>query len=117
MHGRPPSAFLRAALLACLAIPALAGCATPDERSRGGYDPRIAVVSCLRDEDVPAHRRGDATVVARDVRIDFFATPGEAEALQLAGRAQGAEQIGRALVWVGRAPEQLLETVEDCVDQ
>jgi hypothetical protein len=56
-------------------------------------------------------------IVADGVRIDFLATPGAAEARQIAGAAQGAEQIGRALVWVGRAPDGLLATVEECVDR
>jgi hypothetical protein len=105
-----------AALVAGLAGVPFAACGAPDERSRGEYDPRLPVVSCLREHDVPARRDAGIAILAERVRIDFMATPGEAEARQITGRAQGAEQIGRALIWVGRAPDDLLDTVEDCVD-
>jgi hypothetical protein len=51
----------------------------------------------------PGSSRGAISIVADGVRIDFLATPGAAEARQIAGAAQGAEQIGRALV-CGTAP-------------
>jgi hypothetical protein len=107
----------RAALAAGVAALFVAGCGAPDERAPGSYDPRVPVVSCLRDEGVPARRVEPIAVAAEGVRIDFLATPGAAEARQIAGEAQGAEQIGRALVWVGRAPDDLLATVEECVDR
>jgi hypothetical protein len=97
-------------------VPA-AGCSAPDERAPGTYDPRVPVVSCLRDAGVAARPVDPRAVVADGVRIDFLTTPGEAEARQIAGAAQGAEQIGRALVWVGRASDGFLEIVEDCVDR
>jgi hypothetical protein len=106
-----------AALLAGAAIVPAVGCRAPDERAPGVYDPRLSVVSCLQDAGVPAKRVEPIAVDAAGVRIDFLATPGEAEARQIAGEAQGAEQVGRALVWVGRAPDDLLETVEECVDR
>jgi hypothetical protein len=118
MWHRPSSALGRAAafLATLIALP-IAGCGAPDERASGGYDPRAPVVVCLREEGVPARRADGIAVLARGVRIDFLTTPGAAEARQISGRAQGAEQIGRALVWVGRAPDELLETIEECVDR
>ncbi|MGH2948029.1 MAG: hypothetical protein ACRDPC_17550 [Solirubrobacteraceae bacterium] len=117
MSPRSSSALRRAAALAAglTALP-LTGCGAQDERTPGSYDPRIAVVSCLRDAGVPARLADRVAIISDGVRIDFLTTPGEAEARQIAGEAQGAEQIGRALVWVGRAPEELLATVEECVD-
>jgi hypothetical protein len=115
MSLRSSSVLRRAATLVVVAI--LPGCAAPDERSPGAYDPRAAVVSCLRDEGVAARRAPAGEVLAQGVRIEFLITPGEAVALQVAGRAQGAEQIGRALIWVGDAPDELLATIEDCVDR
>ena len=106
-----------AALVAGLAVLPIAGCGAPDERRRGSYDPRVPVVSCLREEGVSARRVGGVAVLAQGVRIDFLMTPGEAQARQISGRAQGAEQIGGALIWVDRAPEELLETIESCVDR
>jgi hypothetical protein len=118
MSPRSSWALPRAvALLAGVAVLPVVGCGAPDEREPGIYDPRGAVVSCLRDAGIPARRVEPISVVVEGVRIDFLATPGAAEARQIAGAAQGAEQIGRALVWVGRAPDELLETVEKCVDQ
>jgi hypothetical protein len=116
----PPSssALRRAAAVAVgLALLPAAACGAPDERSRGDYDPREPVVSCLRDARVPATLAGRDAVLAQGVRIEFLATPGAAEARQVAGRAQGAEQIGRALVWVGDASEDLLDALEECVDR
>jgi hypothetical protein len=112
----PPRSSLRRAAALCVAV-AAAGCGAPDERSPGSYDPRVPVVDCLRDAGVAARPAGRIAVAAEGVRIDFLTTPGEAEARQIAGAAQGAEQIGRALVWVGRASDAQLETVEECVDR
>jgi hypothetical protein len=106
-----------AAFVAGVACMPAAGCSAPDERSPGTYDPRIPVVSCLRDAGVAARPVEPRAVVAGGVRIDFLTTPGAAEARQIAGDAQGAEQIGRALLWVGRAPDEVLATVEECVDR
>lgn len=106
-----------AAVAAALAVLPAAGCGAADERARGAYDPRVPVVSCLRDEGVAARRANGIAILAAGVRIEFLTTPGEAEARQISGRAQGAEQIGRALVWAGRAPEKLLDTIEECVDR
>jgi hypothetical protein len=115
----PRSSALRraAALLAGLATLPVAACGAPDERTPGSYDPRVPVVSCLHEAGIPARSSGPDAIVAEGVRIDFLTTPGEAEARQIAGEAQGAEQIGRALVWVGDAPDELLAPVEECVDR
>jgi hypothetical protein len=118
MSPRSSWALRRAAALVAgvAALPAV-GCDAPDERTPGTYDPRVPVVSCLRDAGVQARRVEPIAIVADRVRIDFLATPGAAEARQIAGAAQGAEQIGRALVWVGDAPDGLLAAVEECVDR
>jgi hypothetical protein len=116
----PPSSWaLRcaAAFVAGVACLPAAGCGAPDERSPGTYDPRLPVLSCLRDAGIAARPVEPRTIVADGVRIDFLTTPGAAEARQIAGAAQGAEQIGRALLWVGRASDGFLEIVEECVDR
>lgn len=106
-----------AALVAGVACLPVAGCGAPDERSQGIYDPRMPVVSCLRDGGIAARAVEPRAIAADGVRIDFLATPGEAEARQIAGAAQDAEQIGRALVRVGSATDGFLEIVEECVDR
>jgi hypothetical protein len=115
----PSSSVARraATLAAVLAVLPAVGCGSPDEREPGEYDPRVPVVSCLRDEGLSADLVDPTAVVAHGVRIEFLATPGAAEGRQITGRAQGAEQIGRALVWVGRAPDEVLEAIEGCVDR
>jgi hypothetical protein len=115
----PRSSALRraAALVAGLATLPLAACGAPDERTPGSYDPRVPVVSCLQDAGVPVRNAGRGAIVAAGVRIDFLITAGAAEARQISGAAQGAEQIGRALVWVGDAPDELLASIEECVDR
>ena len=116
MSSRSSALGRAAALVAGLAMLPLAACGAPDERTAGSYDPRVPVVSCLENAGIPARTSDRVAVVAASVRIDFLVTPGAAEARQISARAQGAEQIGRALVWVGDAPDALLADVEDCVD-
>ena len=94
-----------------------AGCDTPDERERGGYDPREPVASCLRQEGIAGRLVDGRTVKAAGVRIESLTPTGQEEARQVEGLAQGAEQIGRALIWVGRAPDELLAAIEECVDR
>jgi hypothetical protein len=116
MSPRFPRALRRTISLSALLALTLAACGAPDERKRGTYDPRVPVAACLRDEGVSARLVDRTAVDVKGVRIEFLTTPGQAEALSIQGRAQDAEQIGRALIRVGRAPDGLLATIEDCVD-
>ena len=118
MRSQPSAGVRRAAsLVGAVAVATLPGCGAPDQRTSGGYDPRVPVVSCLGDEGIFARDIGGTAIVAGGVRVDFLRTPGEATARQIAGRTQGAEQIGRALVWVDSAPDALLASIERCVDR
>jgi hypothetical protein len=95
------------------------GCGGQRSSGDGAYDPRDARVSCLAGEGLPARKLGADLVIVDSrppLRIFFAATPGEAEAMQVRGHAQGAEQLGRALLYVGAAPEALLDRVEGCLD-
>jgi hypothetical protein len=112
-----PSPRCTIAVPAALVVALAVGCGAPDERERGRYDPREPVASCLRDNGVAARLVDGRAVDASGVRIEFLSTPGQAEARQIEGRAQGAEQIGRALIWVGGASEERLATIEKCVDR
>jgi hypothetical protein len=118
--GRRPIATV--ALLAFL-VPVVAGCggsvdAHPD-RQVGAYDPRASPLQCLHDAGLPARSlHGDEIDVGRaGIHILFASAPGVAEAYQIDGHAQGAEQVGRALVYPARGSDSLLNVVEDCVDQ
>jgi hypothetical protein len=112
-----PRSTLALGCAAAMAAGSVAGCGAPDQRDPGSYDPRVPVVDCLRGERVEAGLLGRDAVRAGGVRIQFLATPGEAEGRQISGGAQGAEQIGRALIWVQRAPDDLVQTIEGCVDR
>jgi hypothetical protein len=46
---------------------------------------------------------------------NFLSTPGAAQFAQISGKVQGAEVIGSALLYPKNAPEQLLQTVEQCM--
>lgn len=126
-------------LVLCLAVVALAGCgadAAPDPpragilggsqragtgariRVRRPFDPVPSLLRCLRESKVRGARRRNEEVMvgpaAQGLRIRFLATGGVAETAQLEGRAEGAEVLGRALLYPGRAPERILKRVEDC---
>jgi hypothetical protein len=47
--------------------------------------------------------------------VIFEPTPQDATGVQIVGQAQGAEQIGSALLFVNRAPDSVLTTVENCL--
>jgi hypothetical protein len=102
---------------------ALAGCslgsddASPDEDS----DVRTMVMDCFEEEGIDARAVGDDEAVVGDgpgaPRLKFFLTSGESEAAQFKGDAEGAEQIGKALLYVGDGSDELLEDVEYCAAQ
>ena len=106
---------------ACLWALALAGCglgsddAAPDDDS----DIRATVMACFEEEGIEAREEGPDEAVIGDgpgaPRIKFFLTSGESEAAQFKGDAEGAEQIGAALLYVNEGDDDLLEEVENCV--
>ena len=116
---------MRHRLLACLAasvLAALPGCGIGSSDAGGGDDEsdmRAAALTCLEDQGVEARLEGDEEIVigqgADAPRIKFFLTSGESEAAQFEGRAEGAEQIGSALLYVKGGSDELLETVENCL--
>ncbi|HEX3316613.1 MAG TPA: hypothetical protein VHR88_01235 [Solirubrobacteraceae bacterium] len=103
-----------------LAAALLAGCGTDHGIGDGSYDPRDSRIACLAKQGLPAHKAGASDVLVTPagsppLRIYFASTPGEAEALAVEGRASGAEQLGRSLLYVGRASEPLLTKIEGCL--
>jgi hypothetical protein len=101
------------ALAVLLSVPS--GCGkgstaeSPDER-----------VNCIKDKGIAARKIGsDEIQVGRPgsgPRIVVLRTPGEAEAKDFANEAPGAEQIGRALLYVNDASDELLEEIEGCLE-
>lgn len=113
------------AVFALLAV--LAGCG-------GAYDPRAnlpttvskddsraVALNCLTEhEGLDAQLKGEQEIVVGDgeqaPRIRFFLTGGESEATQFEGKAEGSEQIGATLLFVGDGSDDELERIEYCLD-
>ncbi len=101
---------------------ALSGCgigssdASPSENEPDG----VATQACLEEKDIDSRLVDDRQIQVGEEgtgpRIDFYLTPGEAEAKQFEGKAEGSEQIGTALLWVEEGDEDLLFEIEDCLD-
>ncbi|MEX1142079.1 MAG: hypothetical protein WD993_10750 [Thermoleophilaceae bacterium] len=84
-------------------------------------DKRGEALACIRDEKgIEAEPVGAKEIQigapGEDPRIEFFQSSLEAEGEQFEGRAEGAEQIGAAHLYVREAPESLLEDLEDCLN-
>jgi hypothetical protein len=112
---------MRRLAIILVATTVLAGCGTDHGVGDGSYDPRDSRIQCIAKQGLPAHKAGQSDVIVtppgqRPVRVYFAATPGQAEALSVEARAQGAEQLGRALLYVGNASEPLLTKLEGCLD-
>jgi hypothetical protein len=104
-----------------LALPLLAGCGGPDYDADPN-DKRAVALECLTEtKDLSARLDGEDAIVVGDAetgpRIRFFLTSGEAEAEQFAGRGEGAEQIGNALLFVRDGSEEDLAEIENCLDE
>jgi hypothetical protein len=78
-------------------------------------------MNCFEEEGIDARLDGDTDVVVGEgkgaPRIKFFLTAGESEAAQFKGEAEGAEQIGAALLYVNEGDDEMLEDVENCLGQ
>ena len=117
------------AAAACAAALALSACGGSDAPAKspgagGAPDPndkRAVALACLRDKkQIPAHLAGAKSIQVERPRrgaprIEFFVSAGEAEGRQFDGNAQGAEQIGAALLYVDRGTEDDLAQIEDCL--
>lgn len=83
-------------------------------------DKRGHALACIRDEKgLDARAVGDKGIEidgADGPRVDFYQSSLEAEGEQFEGRAEGAEQIGAALLYVRETPEDQLVAIEDCLN-
>jgi hypothetical protein len=110
-------------VITCAAV-LVAGCGSSAKTSGSGpntNDKRATALNCLKNEQKLAARllRKDSLQVGptgQGTTIKFFLTNGEAEAAQFEGRGEGSEQIGPALLFVGKASDAELEKVEKCLD-
>jgi hypothetical protein len=107
-----------------LLLVTLAGCGSSDAGpSDDDSDARAVALECLTEEKgVDARLEGDDHIVVNAENgpsIKFFLTSGEAEGAAFAGKGEGAEQIGAALLYVEpevrEDSEELLEDVESCL--
>lgn len=118
--------FLAAAACgAALALGACGGSDSPADSPASGKPPdpndkRAVAFACLRDDkQLPVRMVGDKSIQVGDrggPRVEFFVSSGEAEGRQFDGNAQGAEQIGAALLYINRGGEDQLKLVEECLD-
>lgn len=109
---------------ACALALASGGCGASGSSGGAGPNPndkRAVALACIRDEQrLPARLTGRKSIqVDGDggARVEFFLTGGEAEGMQFQGDAQGAEQIGSALLFVNRASDDQLKKIEDCLEK
>jgi hypothetical protein len=89
-------------------------------KSRQGVDdPRTKHLKCIRQDHlvvVPVGATGlQVGTPPSGPTINFEATPGAAQALQLEGKVTGAEVIGSALLYPNQASDSELQQVEDCL--
>jgi hypothetical protein len=110
------------ALAAACALSLSAGACGSDGGGEGGLNPadkRGAAFGCITGEKgIDARLEGEQAIqVDGDdgPRVEFFVSSGEAEAREVEGEAQAAEQIGAALLFVRRASDEELEPIEDCL--
>jgi hypothetical protein len=130
------SSSARAIALAGLAAAALAGCgssfkavpgssvpaATSNPRGYGVVDRApLPHAKCIQAAGLPATSIGLTTIQVGPLpggpTIVFAPDPNAAEALQITGKAPGAEIIGAAALYVHGAPDTELLKIESCLDQ
>jgi hypothetical protein len=105
------------------ALLAFAGCGSSDAAPKvDKSDLPGSALACLESKDIPAHQtgdNGDELVLDAGPKIKFYLTADAAIAEQFAGRGEGAEQIGAALLFVqpetSDEQDDLLHDVEICL--
>lgn len=112
---------------------AIAGCGSVrtspqsggEDPVRGGaagfktYQPRDTLLECLRGKGAAAVPVGEDVIqmlpASSAPRIVMEPEAGFATGLQSRGKAEGAELIGRALVYAGRSSDAQVELIQDCL--
>ncbi len=108
---------------ACAFALTSAGCGSESKSGKAGPDPndkRAVALACIRDEQgLPARLSGQKSIQVDGPggpRVEFLLSGGEAEGRQFQGDAQGAEQIGSALLFVNQADDEQLKKLETCLE-
>jgi len=120
MNGRKT---LVAAALALTLIAPGCGLGGDDDSIRSAgpnpNDKRGVALTCItREKQLPARLVGEKSIQVDGPgapRIEFFVSSGEAEARQFQGEAQGAQQVGAALLFVNQGDDEVLQQIEDCL--
>ncbi len=123
-----PRVTTRAAAIAaaCAVAVAAAGCGSDDAKpsAEGAPDPndkRAVALACIRDDQgLQADLSGEKAIQVDGPggpRIEFLLSGGEAEGRQFLGGAQGAQQIGSALLFVNEADDEQLTKIETCLQE
>ena len=112
---------------ACAGAVALAGCASLSKPAGGrghAANPATAgpnYLACLRANHLLVSERGSTRLqigrLPSGATIVFEPTAGVAEGQQIAGKAQGAEVIGAALVYPNHESGAQLTVIENCLGQ
>jgi hypothetical protein len=107
---------------ACALTLSLASCGSQSKPAAGGPNPndkRAVALGCLQNQQLPARLTGQKSIQVDGTggpRVEFLLSSGEAEGRQFQGDAQGAEQIGSALLFVNQGSEDQLKKIETCLE-
>ena len=120
-------------LSALLVSGSLAGCGSVrtaeqsggEDAIRGGaagfktFQPRDELLQCLRAGGAEAIAVGEDVIqmlpAGTAPRIVMQVEPAAAVVRQIRGNAEGAEVIGRAVVYAGRSSDSQVELIQDCL--
>jgi len=109
-------------LIVCALALAAGACGSKEPVTGDEPDPndkRAVALDCFTNEaGLEAETLGDQSIQVGGPggpRVEFFLSSGEAESQQFKGEAQGAEQVGAALLFVNDGSDEVLEALEDCL--
>jgi len=108
-----------ALVCACLLGLVAGGCGAGSSSSgtANPNDKQEVTRACLEKEGFDAQSVGEAIQIEgpNGPRVEFNISGGESETRTFKGEAQGAEQIGSTLLFVGPANDDELKKIETCV--
>ncbi len=111
-------------LSACVLALAAGGCGSEEPGTGDEPDPndrRAVALDCFtNDAGLDAELVGEQSIQVDGLggpRVEFFLSTGEAESQQFKGEAQGAEQVGPALLFVNDGSDEVLEDLENCLGE
>lgn len=93
---------------------------TGDSLGANPNDQRAQALACMQDAKLQVKKVGNTQLqvgaAPAGPRVVFYTTPRDAEADQFEGKAPGAEQVGRALIYVNDGSDGVLKTLENCLN-